>query len=393
MPLLAPTRMHLRDMYLPEFEDSKHRSIDISTPLYEIYQQSTDRDTLSFSDWLVHFEEQDIELLSLPDGVLETFLNEHPHILECLTTNAQCVNYIHPDYLKHYRITFNDDGRATQNGALIVNEIGMKKAIQPVALVINADNDGFLYGGTLVRNNTHHSSYSSGHDTFFAAKAFFSKGASSGIISRITDESGHYKPSLKTMIYGLQQMQIQRANLSKASLIMNSWSTGFDGEPMSRSYENIGLFLEIYSNGYASDNYMEFDTIEEATGAFTESDSIISSVCYIKNTNDLYELTRSHDSTVVITSYYEKYSTELSILKARVEAEASVVHSQEAGSGRGRGLFFGDGNGFSIPPPATHLASDSVIQKISFRDEVQDENKENSPVRHTQHPKKRRLML
>ena len=388
MPLLAPTRMHLRDMYLPEFEDSKHRSIDISTPLYEIYQQSTDRDTLSFSDWLVHFEEQDIELLSLPDGVLEIFLNEHPSILERLTTNVQCVHYIHPDYLEHYRITFDADGRAIQNETHIVNDTGMKKAIQPVALVINANDEASLYGGTLIRNNTHHSSYSSGGDTFFAAKVFFLKGSSGGIISCITDESGHYKPVLKTMIYGLQQMLIQGADLSEASLIMNSWSTCLDGDPMTRRYENIGLFLEIYSNGYASDAYMEFDTTDEAIEAFLESDSIMLSTCYIKNTTDLYELTKSHDSTVVITSFYEKYSTELSILKARVEAEARVTHGQ----GGGGGLFFA---GFeALPPTSSPLAPADVTKKISFGDDDDSmaESEKNSPSKHTRYSGKRLFM-
>ena len=125
-------------------------------------------------------------------------------------------------------------------------------------------------------------------------------------------------------------------------------------------------------------------------GAFTESDSIISSACYIKNTNDLYELTRSHDSTVVITSYYEKYSTELSILKARVEAEAEarVTHGQ----GGGGGLFFA---GFeALPPTSSLLATDGITKKISFGDDDDSmaESEKNRPTKRTRYSGKRLVM-
>lgn len=308
--------LSLQESYIPEREDAGHRCISVTGPLYKLYLDTSRPCT--FSEWIDRFVANDIDGLDVPADVLAQFHDEHPSMLAEIDNKKNFVDYIHPAYLPAYEVGFIRD-QATytkQDNKLLINEKNMKRIKIPIAMVITTDNR--IYANTLVPGTFHHSSFSRGDNVLFAAEVFFS---SPGVFSSITDKSGHYKPNIQSMLYGLNLLRENGANLETATLYINSWVDDFEKE---RCYSNITLFLDIYSSAcLAGNEHLEFNSIEDARSLLLSSGKE-DITCYIAGENDFFEIVKGSDGNIAATSYYEKYKEE----RARIELQLRKRRAQ-----------------------------------------------------------------
>lgn len=342
MPIERVT-LHLHKTYMPEFEDANHRSISITGPLYELFKKSSSR--LDFARWLDAFIADDRSSLQVEDHHLESLLSENPCIKDKLVEPQNVVKYLSPESLHYCEITFDRDGQAiypNRGDELAINEYGLKKRKLSQAMVISLD--GHIYANTLIPGSFHHSSFNRGGDLAFAAEAIFSS-SSPGVFSIINDRSGHYRPNIKSIIYGLNVLSERGADLSIANLYINSWS---EDESALRQYEDIPLFLEQYNKVCSTDTpTLEFTSVDEARTYFEFSDNSEANF-YIKSNNDFFEFKRSRNGSIMIESFHKKYSDQIAALKSRINEERKIAAKVRASSGAGPGLSI------SCPLPSSY---------------------------------------
>ncbi len=287
----------------PEFEAEKldfyHRTQKVSQALYAQFQelqQAGAAQDLTFTNWT-----------QTKTG--------RPNATER-------VEYLDPADLETYRL-HNQDGLATlfakdYKGEDTYNPLNCEKTVngqERYALVIPAVEPVNIYVKTMNDHNvtsyyTHHTSLSLGEDVYFAGEATIKHGK----FKSISNQSGHYKPNLRSFIYGLSVIQNQGFNLANCQAQVITSQHAFDQSET--LYQNALEFITMYKDeGFASQTYQEQATsIDEAKDQFFKS-GLARAVYYVldavNEVNDLYEFTiDDHDDTQIV-AFKAKYDAKL----------------------------------------------------------------------------------
>lgn len=187
-----------------------------------------------------------------------------------------------------------------------------KGIVLPFNLIINADMNLYAIAsrGNDCTLQSRHSSLSSGKSVYFAGQAHIHD----GILRVISDKSGHYQPDLRSFVSGLEILWNKGYDFSEATIIVND-RDDFVSATLRRSYKDVMLFRSLYlTAGFDSPNYD--DSLQSDSNCKTLNDAILHfksnfrepKVYFIREYNELYELSVNHNNETISVSFYDKYN-------------------------------------------------------------------------------------
>ncbi len=315
--MMQAVTISLQPEYRAEFLDPLHRHMELSKKLYDLWEidRKDSATDLDFPAWI-----------------------EAKHN----TTKYKCdiVSYIPNTELTSFKVTFAY-GEAINSGLKLTCEIDNRKRYRPIALIIMPNNE--LYAATMntainEKYRVQHSSLSSGGGVYFAAEAY----AKDGMFIRITDKSGHYKPNLRSFVYGLRLMRLAGANFSLTRIEVNSYDENklrtFDlGDEFINRYDNLGFNAATFTG--------TFKNIADAIVSFNDQDLTYQpkAIYFILEHNDLFEITKKNNK-ITYSSFFdlvklneENYEQTLEARKAQqqiliqqAQAAAQALAAQDA---------------------------------------------------------------
>ncbi len=294
-------KLRLCPNYKAEKLDTFHRHISESAKLYTKWEE-LGKPHENFTTWtrtdnqcvvpiheqVQYYDSEELQRLRVysEDGKLFHRLREIPalNILSSLTPLEERNSKVDKNATITYAIVIPDS--SYQLYAIKMNTKG-------------AAGDGY---------RIHHSSVSAGEDVIFAAEATISKGK----FYSISDESGHYKPTLYEFVYGLNFMQVSDFDLSESHVKVTRCISGGRGSDRVR-YDSTTKFLELYrEKGFDSPSYcgVEQPSKETAQEHFNENIQLNRAIYFVKNENELYEFNRKPCGTITVMSFTDKYNSQ-----------------------------------------------------------------------------------
>jgi hypothetical protein len=289
--------------YAPEFLDPYHRVISVSAPLYQQWNKLVKVQKISaeFASWI-------------ENNYKSTFLDRNAKVryIENKQELEQYLVHVVAGIAMHKTIMGYGQEIALTCGT---SEKGIK---YPMALVITADTKK-LYAIQMQIKNTdirvHHSSLVAGKKVAFAAEAFVKDGK----FILITDLSGHYKPNLYSFVSGLNYMQRQGIDLSKAKIQVTRrlLDLAVDNEQI---YENADEFIKLYAkNGFKDKDYLGMQqSVNCALKHFISKkhEDCNDAVYFIKEKNELYKITHYEDGRILVKDFNEIYKQNMAYKSA-----------------------------------------------------------------------------
>lgn len=228
--------------------------------------------------------------------------------------NAPGVRYLSADdlskqdcYLRFYRNLAYKGGSVPEQGNSLINDDDSTRH-QPFAIVIKSDEQICLL--PKIPGYLHHSSLAAGQAVLFACTAEINRGK----FINISDHSGHYKPKLLNMIFGLNKFKERGANLVGTKVVINEWVNDFpDSNCVAKSMEfnDAVTFLTIYGEGFAQ-LHAQVASLADAKKVFSGNSSNIGSarsvslIFYVADENELYQLEYKNNE-IICNSYYQLY--------------------------------------------------------------------------------------
>jgi hypothetical protein len=335
---MQPETIPLHPDYKPELLDYHHRSLGISKPLYEQWQNEYNAGKIK-------------------EDFNQYTKNDNPHIF-------QKVTYCLPSELENYRVYFNK-GKVehfVNNKYVPLSSNNTKKATSYIALIIPAKPDNLKLHAINMQINSdatrvHHSSLVAGGNIFFAAEAHINN----GVFAWISDSSGHYKPDLRSFCFGLNYIasNIDLSN-TKIKLIIKNEQEKFDADEYT-SYSNGKLFTDLYvKNGFNHKQYRgSYNTIDLAKDHITNN-NIDSGIYFISKENQLYAV-KKHNSGYITTQNFTN------IFNKKINNSLKTKHNSV--DSRTKLLFH----------PNNPSLSPTKLEKINNNDHNLREHSANSP--------------